>query len=561
MFSGLLSALYALTLLVGPAPAAETKTAQPYVVLVGISEYKDKAINPRPHAEDDARALYDLFTRKEHLGVDADHIRLLLGSEDAKRNSKPATKQNILDAVKWVRTEAKADDQVIFAFFGQGCSLGERGDRHCYFASDSTLKGRDKDAVDAATLGEELDKLKSHQFCAFIDVNFKGYTSKDVIPEASLGSPPYKEFLGDDGSEEHSPASGRVIFLATNGLSQSLDLPKHGVFTQIILDGLEGKADKEGYEPDGVVTVDELGTYLRDELPKLVKENGKTKEEKEQAHFVLGSSAHFTLTTNPSVVAKVEATRKKLLELEADKKVSAEMAEEGRVLLSRMPRLEAQRKLRQAYQKLVDGTLTVEKFTKEREKILESRKLSHEDAVTFAKKVMETVSMLRVGYVKEVNQGDLVNWAIRGLYKRVDEKLPAEVQEKLGKVKTMTKPELTDLLASAREGLGTREDLDKGKDLDVTLQRMMSHLDPYTRTSIPRRSRRWRTTSAVDSPASASRSARTRPRTCCKWSRRSRIARLTRWGCRRGTSSPGSTARWTARANGCPSRRTSPPRA
>ena len=42
-------------------------------------QYADKQIKPRPYAEDDAKALYDLFTNKDYLGADADNVRLLLG--------------------------------------------------------------------------------------------------------------------------------------------------------------------------------------------------------------------------------------------------------------------------------------------------------------------------------------------------------------------------------------------------------------------------------------------------------------------------------------------------
>jgi carboxyl-terminal processing protease len=44
----------------------------------------------------------------------------------------------------------------------------------------------------------------------------------------------------------------------------------------------------------------------------------------------------------------------------------------------------------------------------------------------------------------------------------------------------MSEDELTGLLADAREHLGRREDLDKNKDMDIALQRMMRNLDPYT---------------------------------------------------------------------------------
>jgi hypothetical protein len=182
--------------------------------------------------------------------------------------------------VQWL-TEAKQDDLTVFASIGQGGSLGERGDRRCYFASDSTLKGRNKDAVAAAQIEDALDKLKSQHFCALVDVNFKGFTTKESIPEPHLRTNFFKEFLGDDGTDEHNVLPGRAVFLATSGLTASLDLDQHDGFTQVVLDGLKGAADKEGYEPDGVVTVDELMEYIDKELPEVVRTHGKTEKERE----------------------------------------------------------------------------------------------------------------------------------------------------------------------------------------------------------------------------------------------------------------------------------------
>ena len=47
-------------------------------------------------------------------------------------------------------------------------------------------------------------------------------------------------------------------------------------------------------------------------------------------------------------------------------------------------------------------------------------------------------------------------------------------------MKDLKEPDLIALLTKARQTLGKRDDLDKQKDLDVSLQRMLSHLDPYT---------------------------------------------------------------------------------
>jgi C-terminal peptidase prc len=479
MFTGLLACLSTALLLLVPLSAAEDGKGSAYVVLVGIDNYPDKQIKPRQHGEADARALYDLFVNKDYLGVDKDRIKLLLGSADEKRGSQPATRENILKALTWAVTNAKRDDLVLFAFFGQGAPLG---DRTCFFATDSTFKDRAKNAVAGADIEHVLEKLKSQHFAAFIDVNFKGFDAgKENVAEANPNDL-VKVFMGEADREDQTSPAGRVVFLATSGLRQSIDLEKHGLFAKVVMDGLKGGADKEGYEPDGLVTVDELVEYVNKELPALAKKFGKTQEEKLQLHHILGSrTSHFALTHNPKAMPQAQANLAKLAKLAADKKISREVAEEGQKLLSRMPKLKAQQELRKDYQKLVAGTLSVEDFLKARDEIFAAMKLKRSECVEFANKVMAAVNLVRNDYVKELNQGEMVRWAVRGLCQRVDEKqVLTEFSDRLAKVKELKPTELMTLLADVREKLGKREDLDKNKDVDIAVQQMLTHLDPYT---------------------------------------------------------------------------------
>src|SRR5205807_2354484 len=156
------------------------------------------------------------------------------------------------------------------------------------------------------------------------------------------------------------------------------------------------------------------------------------------------------------------------------------ITEEGRSLLRRMPKLEAQRALRKDYEKLVDGSLSLDDFMQDRTKILDDTKLKRTTAQTFAAKVIQASELIQKEYVKEVNQGELVASAIRGLYQRTEEKVPSDIKDRLAQVKQLKEPELTVLLADVRERLGNREDLANHKDIDYALQRMMSPLDPYT---------------------------------------------------------------------------------
>jgi C-terminal peptidase prc len=483
MLTRSLSAVLGMWALALPLSAAEeVKSSRPYVVLVGISNYADKQIKPRHHAEDDVKALYDLFTDPKYLGADPKHVRLLLGGEDAKRPFKPATRENILESLRWVAGQANSDDLVIFAFVGEG---GPLGDRRCYFASDSTFKDRNKNALAAEEIGEALKPLKSRRFCTFLDVDFKGFNAgPEPLAEPSLGKAPYQEFLGDDGSEDHVPDPGRVVFLATNGLSTSHDLKEHGLFTEVLLKGLKGAADedsfKEGYESDGVVTVDELTAYLDKEITSRTAPNAKTDEDKQQFPVVLaGRATHIVLTKNPAVTAKVKERLDKFAKLVKAGTVPAELATEGATLLERMPRLEAQRNLRKAYQRLVDGG-EGEQFQTKRTAILDGMKLGRDAGEEFAQKVLDAIEVIAEGYVKEVNPAEMVSWAIRGLYRRIEEKIPEKIEARLKTVKELRKSDLSELLADARVALGKREDLDKQKDVTITLQRMLSNLDPYT---------------------------------------------------------------------------------
>ena len=466
--------------------AQESKEGKAHVVVVGISKYKDPQIKERPNAENDAIALFNIFADSKYLGLTKENGTLLLGKpEKAKidgHQAIEATRENILNALKNIAFKANPEDLVIFTFIGEGGPLGDSGDRRCYFTSDSTFQDRDKNALASSDISDVLKNLKSNKFCTFLDIDFKGFQSKGKsVAEATLGTNPYQEFLGDDGSEDHLPATGRAVFLATNGLSASLDLEKQGAFTQVVAEGLKGAADKEGYEPDGLVTVDELAEYLDKNLPEVVRKNGKTKEEKAQMHWVLGGRInHYGITRNPTAYDKSRERLQKFEKLVSDKKIPENLSSEGSLLLSKMPKLEAQRNLRKEFQSLVDGKLSVSEFETKRTEILESTKLPKNKADAFAKEVLKAIEVIRKGYVKEVNAGEMASWAIKGLYRRVEEKIPESIQNILNKAKSLKEKEILEVLADARTNLGKREDLANGKDVDFTLQRMLSNLDPYT---------------------------------------------------------------------------------
>ena len=471
-------ALFLLSGLAVPAVRADEQTGQPLVVVVGIDKYQDPQIKPRQHAEADAKALVELFLSKERLGVDKDRVQLLLGSGAVEGiPSEKATKDNVLKALHWLEKSAKKDDLVIFAIFGNGAPVGERT---CYFAVDSTYKNRAKDAVASSDIEHAIDKVQSQRFVAMVDVHFLGFDAgKERAPDLNTQNI-FPVFLSQ-ADENKDPTPSRVLFIAGAASKPSLDLAKHGVFAQALLDGLNGKADANGYESDGNIMVSELAKYVRKQVPELARANGKTKEEKAQKSGVLeAQTSDFVVAYNPTARALSRDRLKKFEALVTEKQLDKKIADEGHGLLARMPKLEAQQSLRKAYQQLVDGKIDVAAFNTERTNILESMKLTERDAGKYAVTVLRAADLVRKSYFKEVVKAPLIAHAIDGLYKSVEERVPSDLKDRLDKVKEMKDAELLRLLTDARQHLGNREDLSKGQDITHSLNAMLSKLDKHT---------------------------------------------------------------------------------
>jgi carboxyl-terminal processing protease len=460
--------------LAGPAVRADDATGKPLVVVVGIDKYQDPQINARKHAEADAKALADLFLAKDRLGADPDRVKVLLGSGAGDQQ---ATKDNILKALKWLEKTAAKDDLVILAFFGNGAPVGERAS---IFAVDSTYKDRAKDAVAAIDIEHAIDNLQSQRFLALLDVHFLGFDlGKEKMPD--LNSRNILRAFLSQGDEEKDPQPSRVLFISGAASKPSLDLDKHGIFAQALLDGLNGKADADGYEGDGNIMVSELAKYMRKAVGDLARANGQTAEQRKQQGGILeAQTADFVVAYNPKAHAAALERLKKFAEIAAEQKLDKKIAEEGHNLLTRMPKREAQQNLRKAYQQLVDGKLDVAGFNTARAAIIDNMKLAEREATKYSVTVLKAADLVRRSYYKEVAKAPLIGHAIEGLFKSVDEKVPSDIKERIAGVKGMKDVELLRLLNDARIHLGKREDLDKGQDITYSLNALLGKLDKHS---------------------------------------------------------------------------------
>ena len=465
------------------APAVRADDAAPpkglYVVVVGVGEFADKAIEPRPTAETDARAVYDLFADPQYSAAGPGRVVLLTGTADAKRNGQRATHDNVIKAVQAAAAATGKDDTIIVAVFGRGASSG---DATCLFTADTLFKDRAKTGVLGSDLETALKGAKDRKICLMLDIAFKGFDAgKETLAEPSLRDV-LKAVFGGDADGEQPPPQDKVVMLASIPANPPLALGDAGLFAATALEALKGAADTDGYEPDGLVVVDELVKYLETKIPAQARKLGKTVAEKEAVPFIVGEeTAHFALTTNPKLTAKVGQRAAAVAKLEAAGSLPKEVAAEAGLLLKRMPKLKSQQELRKQAQALADGTITAEAYQAERDKLKAAAKLPEDAADKFANTVMRAIDTVRTDYVKQVEVGEWGAFAVKGLYRRLEEPLPADIKDALKNPKEVGRSAVKAVIRDARLRLGRREDIEGQKDADTAILMMFAELrDPYS---------------------------------------------------------------------------------
>jgi C-terminal peptidase prc len=479
MIRMLASGLIALAMLITGAKAdglASRKGA--FVVVVGVEKTIDATIQPRPSAKADAEAVYDLMTDPKYSSIAKDRVIYLSNEADRSRNGQVATREAIMAAVKKAIAETGKDDPIYLFLHGRGASSG---DATCFFAADTTFKDRGKTGLLGTDLAVELKKAKEQQLCIVLDVHFKGFDAgKEAIVEPNL-SDILKAVYGTDEAGEDSPLPhDRLLMMSAIPGYDPVMKGSNSAFMSVMLDALKGKADKEGYEPDGLVTVDELVTYVEREAANEARTLGKTVKEKESIPYIVGEeTSHFIITMNPAVRTAAMERVNKFAKM--GKEFPEEVQKSVLSLLNRMPKLKAQQEIRRFSQEFVDGKLSAESFLSKRSDVLASLKITTKDAESYARVVMRASDMLQADYVKKLNGGELVTAGVKGLFRRLEIEMPPAIEEQVKLGKELRSGPQRELLIAVREFLGKREDLDGGKDADITIGMLVASVnDPYT---------------------------------------------------------------------------------
>ena len=228
-----------------------------YALLVGVSRYKDPSVPGLKWAAKDAED----FKRT----LEAQKGRLYREVETRLITNEEATAGRIVDELSWIESAASQGDRVIVFLSGHGAT--DAINDYYFVPHDARMENRGvymlptrSTSVSRAQIVASLKRTQGHALF-FFDTCHAGSAASGG---ATRGDQTYQPFI-----DELRDASNGVLVLASSEgreLSQEDDASKNGVFTRAVIEGLAGKGDLNG---DGVVTFDELSTFVADRVKEL----------------------------------------------------------------------------------------------------------------------------------------------------------------------------------------------------------------------------------------------------------------------------------------------------
>jgi WD40 repeat protein len=237
-------------LVASDAPAASNGGATLYLLVVGINDYPDKRLK-LDCAAPDAKSFHDAFTKySRRLFPGGVKPRVLVNSQ--------ATRSNIVAGLRWLNDNAKSGDLAIVFYAGHGY-CGKDGLFYIVpvDAKTSDLPGT---GISGESLESSIGRLPSTTMlvldaCYAANIGAKKKRKTRALPVES--DTVLRHLIYD---------SGLVVMCGAYKDQEAVEENGHGFFTQAIVEGLSGKADKYKI---GRVEVDDLQTYVKHRVRQL----------------------------------------------------------------------------------------------------------------------------------------------------------------------------------------------------------------------------------------------------------------------------------------------------
>ena len=234
----------------------QPKTANCYLVAVGINKYENERLNLN-YAKADAES----FVKR----IETSGQKLFKNIEVSVLYDKEATKENIENLLVNLSVKVLKEDVFIFYYAGHGSVV----DNNFYFIPTDNIslyqpEKLEEEAIYAGDLQEKFKNIKALKQIVILDACHSG-SSTQILAQRGASE--------EKALAQISRSSGVHVLASAGSEQQAAEVGKlgHGVFTYVLLEALAGNAD--GAPKDGKITIYELKSYLDDQVPEVSKKH------------------------------------------------------------------------------------------------------------------------------------------------------------------------------------------------------------------------------------------------------------------------------------------------
>ncbi len=219
-----------------------------HILAIGVDKYRDGDLQLK-YSIADATEITKSFQHSGAKLFDTIQTYQLFDGE--------VTKENILKKFQEIGAKTSRDDVFILYIAGHGITDQKTGS---YFYIPVDFRYKNEDSVRSAGVGQEditkaLAQIQALKSIVLIDTCNSGSFAEAL---ASRG------ILQKTAIDKLSRATGRATLVASSKDQVALEgYEGHGVFTYTMMEGLKGKAYK-----DGKVTIKSLASHIEDVLPE-----------------------------------------------------------------------------------------------------------------------------------------------------------------------------------------------------------------------------------------------------------------------------------------------------
>jgi uncharacterized caspase-like protein len=246
-----------------PTPVSGPRIANRWAVVIGVGEYENKSVPKLRFAESDADAMYRLLTTRA--GYPRENVVLLTD----KAPEKPTLQNMRLALGDFLSRKTARDDMVLIYYAGHGAPQADAASKETDGLSKYLIpRNVQPDSLRSTAFAMEeiqgiLARIPAERVVLLLDTSYNGMAGGRTFAPPNTRP----QNLSDQFLERLTRSRGRLVITASGPNEVALESAElgHGLFTYYLLEGLSGKADRNG---DGIVTVSELYPYVEDQVER-----------------------------------------------------------------------------------------------------------------------------------------------------------------------------------------------------------------------------------------------------------------------------------------------------